>query len=241
MFAAMSSQHRLKPILVKCTCGVPAGCGQVLAPGWRFKAQAVSTALHPTVSKLTYVLGKLSPSNLKRVSNEEQAQLQQQLDSLLQAALALAGSDASVEDAASLERICKDAVKRGCQDQSVEQGQQNKSRNFRLALPFVRKAVMQWQHQIVNTWEATGYEHDSIDASQLQQGKPVRIEVDGLLVGDALDSVDLACAFLHEPATSCWSCLSDVLAQAGTHTITLSRYELHRHCYSSCMQFVRRD
>ena len=96
--------------------------------------------------------------------------------------------------------------------------------HFSRALPSIRKAIMNWQSQLVNTWEATGYEHGSPVASQLADAKPIRIEVDGNFVVDVLDSADLACAMLHTDSESRWSGAANALASPGKHTVRLSRY-----------------
>ena len=49
---------------------------------------------------------------------------------------------------------------------------------------------MQWQQQVLNQWEATGYRHDDPLAPCLLEQLPIRLHVDGDFIADALDSAD---------------------------------------------------
>ena len=188
-----------------------------LQEGWEVVARAIASALDPAVDKLLCCLAKLMLPGTDRFADDQLECLRQHV----QAALALSGAAFCVKDTLSLKSICKDMLHWTSDRIAFKQSWLGSPQKLCRALPSIRQAVISWRHQMVNTWEATGYRLDDEFASQLVSSKPLRVEVDGEYVVDVLDSQDLACAMLHTHSNSAGTRALDL---PGKHTIRLSRY-----------------
>ena len=69
---------------------------------------------------------------------------------------------------------------------------------LRKHLGIVRQSLVDWRQLVLDTLEATGFEHSDGSAAQLRSpGGAARLQLDGAYVQDVQDAQDLACAFLQ--------------------------------------------
>lgn len=189
-----------------------------LHDGWQSCTNAISTALHPDVNELIRLLSKISTSTTPIFGHESSCF--SELCFHVEQVRSLSAVDFAHDGADSLSTILK-ADLQWVEDEAQFAARWNgKDRVLRQQLPEIRKAITQWQHNIVTQWEATGYRHDNAEASCLVDQLPIRLHIDGNFVADALDSADLACMLLH-PASSVG--VSQVITAAGTYQLTVSR------------------
>lgn len=123
----------------------------------------------------------------------------------------------------SLHSVLQDKLKWVPEVQQFASNWNQKEALLRRQLLDICKAITQWRQSVIHHWEATGYRHDALEASQLTDQRPVRLHVDGVFVADALDSADLACLLLHNTHQSAWSGLHMAISTPGTHWLTISR------------------
>ncbi len=101
---------------------------------------------------------------------------------------------------------------------------------LRKHLVTVRQSLLDWRQLVLDTLEATGFEHSDGSAAQLRSaGGAARLQLDGAYVQDVQDAQDLACAFL-QPASSLRAAM-----QAGVdHQVQLIRCDLLIQIAATC-------
>ena len=211
----------------------------MLCTGWQSCAQAISAALHPEIRQLIRLLNSIAISTVP-IFDRTQSPLFFDISSNVEQVLRLPGVDFASDGFESLDTILKSDLKWVNDEQQFASRWNQNNRVLRQQLPEIRKAITQWQHNVLSQWEATGYRHDAAHASRLKDQRPVRLHLNGTFIADALDSADLACILLHP--VGCVS-ISQALGAASTYQLTLSRYKsVHcldlsstcRGCQSQC-------
>lgn len=194
-----------------------AGRKESLCDGWQSCAKAISTALHADVTKLIRLLNSFAISTTAIFCQEAFRKICQHVEQ----ALSLPGVDFAKDGYDSLETILKNDLKWDQAEEQFASRWGSKDRVLRKQLPEICKSIMQWKHNTISQWEATGYRHDDVNASSLKEQRPLRLHIDGVFIADALDSADLACILLH-PAGSL--SISQAISAAGICQLTVSRY-----------------
>ena len=215
------------PLNLTRACVAHTGERGVLNEGWHRQAEAVSTALHPDVDQLVALLNRLATTTEPIFSSQSP-----ELKNCIDAALCLPEADFKPLESDSLHSILLEEKLKWVPDRKQFAARWGfTDRALRAQLPDVRKAITQWQHAVVNHWEATGYQHNAQGASHLKDQRPVRVHINGVFIADALDSADLACIMLHTVSTrSGWSSVSQAIKAPGHHVLTISRYCPCLHC-----------
>lgn len=187
---------------------------------WESCAKAISTALHPFMTQLIKLLNSIATSTTS-MSGDGVSPLSD-MYCCVERVLSLPAVDFALDGSDSLTTIVNNDLKWVNDEEQFKTRWNGNGRVLREQLPEIRKAIMRWQRNVVNQWEATGYRHDDAGAACLIGQLPIRLHIDGDFLADALDSADLACIMLH-PARLHAATISQAITAAGTYQLSVNR------------------